>query len=83
MWPRLAPQRSIASIVASITPVSAPRQPACAAPITRACASANSTGPQSAVDTPTASPGVRVTMASARGRSFGDHARSAVTTVGE
>ena len=53
---------------ASSTPSSAPRQPACAAPITRACASANSTGPQSAVEMPMASAGTRVTMASARGR---------------
>ena len=68
MRERSAPSFSMAAIAASITPVSAPRQPAWAAPITRASASANSSGPQSAVDTPMASRGVRVTMASARGR---------------
>jgi hypothetical protein len=35
-WLRLAPSRAIAATVASATPASAPRQPACAAPITRA-----------------------------------------------
>ena len=50
-------------------PLSAPRQPAWAAATTRACASANSTGAQSAVSTPSAIPGVAVTMASAFGRS--------------
>ena len=57
----------MAAIVPSITPEKAPRQPACAAPMTRACGSANSSGPQSAVLTPIASPGVLVTIASARG----------------
>ena len=46
----------MAATVASITPVKAPRQPACAAPITPASASANSSGPQSAVETPMARP---------------------------
>ena len=36
---RCAPRRSIASTVASTTPPKAPRQPACAAPITRAAGS--------------------------------------------
>ena len=45
----------------------APRQPAWAAPITPASASANSTGAQSAVRMPSAMPRVRVTMASAFG----------------
>ena len=36
MSPRAAPSRSMAATVASMTPPSAPRQPACAAPITRA-----------------------------------------------
>ncbi len=58
----------MAAMVSSVTPASAPRQPACAAPMTRACASANSTGPQSAVETPMASPATLVTIASARGR---------------
>ena len=35
---RRAPERSIAAIVASVTPASAPRQPACAAPTTPASA---------------------------------------------
>src|SRR5262249_4475119 len=56
MRPRSAPQRSMAAIVASSTPVAAPRQPAWAAPITPAVSSANRTGPQSAVVTPIASP---------------------------
>ena len=73
----------MAAAVASITPVSAPRQPACAAPITPASASANSNGPQSAVDTPIASRGLRVTMASARGRAPCVHGSSATTTSGE
>ena len=50
-----APSRSIASTVASATPASAPRQPACAAPTTPARVSAKRTGPQSAVLTPIAS----------------------------
>ena len=45
--------------------------------------SASSTGPQSAVETPMARPGTRVTMASARGRSLAGHDVSATTTVGE
>ncbi len=45
-------------------PPSAPFQPAWAAPITLAWASANSTGAQSAVRMPSARPGVAVTMAS-------------------
>ena len=60
MSPRLAPSRSIAATVASTTPVSAPFQPACAAPTTRACASANRIMPQSAPVTPSARPGVAV-----------------------
>ena len=82
MRARSAPHRSIAAIVASSTPVAAPRQPAWAAPMTPACWSASSTGPQSAVVTPMARPGVRVTMASARGRSCAVHGRSIVTDVG-
>ena len=73
----------MAANVASSTPASAPRQPAWAAPITRASGSANSTGPQSAVETPMASPGSRVTMASARGRALWSHGVSATTTSGE
>ena len=59
----------MAAMVFSSTPVKAPFQPACAAPMTRASASANSTGPQSAVDAPMAMPGRSVTIASAFGRS--------------
>ena len=71
MLPRRPPSVSIASMVFSSTPVSAPFHPACAAPMTRACGSANRIGPQSAALTPIASPDVRVTMASARGRDGG------------
>ena len=46
---RRAPSPSIAAIVESVTPPSAPFHPACAAPITPASRSANSTGAQSAV----------------------------------
>ena len=83
MRERSAPSVSMAATTAAITPVRAPRQPACAAPITPASASANSRGPQSAVDTPIASRGVRVTMASARGRFSRVHGWSATTTSGE
>src|SRR5450759_3782888 len=58
MRERSAPSVSMAATTASITPVRAPRQPACAAPITPASASANSRGPQSAVDTPRLAIGV-------------------------
>ena len=73
----------MASRVASSTPVSAPFQPAWAAPITRAAGSANSTGPQSAAVTPSASPGVAVTMASACGREALSHGACATATSGE
>ena len=73
----------MASTVASTTPESAPRQPAWAAPMTRAFGSASRTGPQSAVVTPMASARMRVTMASARGRASGGHGVSATTTCGE
>ena len=52
----------MAAIVFSSTPVKAPFQPAWAAPMTRASASANSTGPQSADEAPMARPGRSVTM---------------------
>src|SRR5262249_25114713 len=45
---RSAPQRSMAAIVASRTPVAAPRQPAWATAMTPAGSSANSPGPQAA-----------------------------------
>ena len=64
---RDAPSSSIAAIVASVTPARAPRQPACAAPMTPASASANSTGAQSAVRMPSSRSGRSVTMASACG----------------
>ena len=71
--PRLAPRRSIAATVASTTPLSAPLQPACAAPMTRARRSANRIMPQSAPVTPSARPGVAVANPSQRGRSLGAH----------
>ena len=63
-----APSPTIAATVASTTPSRAPFQPACAAPITPAPASANRIMPQSAPVTPSASPGVAVTIPSQRGR---------------
>ena len=73
----------MAATVASKIPESAPFQPACAAPITCASASASSTGPQSAVVIPTASPRTRVTTASARGACSRVHGASATATRGE
>ena len=52
MRPVLAPSFSMAAIVLPARPASAPFQPAWAAPITPASASANSTGAQSAVRMP-------------------------------
>src|SRR5262249_26978994 len=80
---RSAPQCSMAAMVASRTPVAAPRQPAWATPMTPAVSSANRTGPQSAVVTPMASPGTAVTIASARGPSCGRPGRAVVTHSGE
>lgn len=80
---RSAPGLSIAATVASATPVSAPFQPAWAAPTTRAFRSANSSGPQSALDAAMARPGTRVTTPSARGRSPPGHGLSATTTSAE
>ncbi len=80
----LAPSSTMASTVASTMPESAPRQPAWAAPMTRASPSQKRTGAQSAVRTPMARPGVAVTMASASGalaglpRLLGDHGIGAV-----
>ena len=54
-----------AATVASSTPASAPRQPAWAAPTMSPAGSANSTGAQSAVMTPSAMSGRSVTIASA------------------
>ena len=68
---RLAPSRAIAATVASTMPLSAPFQPACAAPTTRAFGSANRIMPQSAPVTPSASPGVAVTTPSQRGLASG------------
>ena len=64
---RRAPSFSIAAIVASTTPLSAPFQPACAAPITPAVRSASSTGAQSAAITPSTTSGRSVTSPSALG----------------
>ena len=83
MRARRAPSFSIATSVASATPVSAPFQPACAAPTTPASPSANRIGPQSAVPTPIARPGTRVTIASARGELSRVQGDSATTTSGE
>ena len=80
---RLAPSRSIAVTVASTTPVSAPFQPACAAPMTRARWSANRIMPQSAPVTPSARPGVAVTSASHRGRALAGHSSVMATASGE
>ena len=55
----------MAATVASITPASAPRQPAWAQPITPAAGSAISTGAQSAHTTPRAMPARLLTRASA------------------
>ena len=79
---RAAPSPTMASTVASITPASAPRQPAWAAPITPASASASSTGAQSAESTPSVMCGRSVTSASActLGR-FGCGARARTTTA--
>ena len=79
MSPRRLPSRTMASTVASSTPVKAPFQPAWAAPMTRASASANSTGPQSAWLVPSAMPGRRVTRASASGLSC--HLQGSVTST--
>ena len=69
----------MAASVASTMPSTAPRQPAWAAPMTRASGSWKRTGAQSAVRTLMATAGSAVTAASARGRSApafragGDH----------
>ena len=78
---RSAPNSSIAARVARITPEIAPFHPACAAPITRAPASANSTGAQSAVRMPSAMPGVADTSASPSGMCF--LSSSAVAPMGQ
>ena len=80
---RFAPSRSIAATVASTTPVSAPFQPACAAPTTRASGSANRIMPQSAPVTPSASPGVAVTTPSQRGRASGAQCSETAIASGE
>ena len=67
MSARRAPNFSIAAITASSTPPMAPFQPAWAAPITPASASANSTGAQSAVWMPSIRPGTLVAMPSPSG----------------
>ena len=80
---RLAPSRSMAVTVDSTTPVSAPFQPACAAPMTRACWSAKRIMPQSAPVTPSANPAVAVTSASHRGRALAGHMSVTATASGE
>ncbi len=78
------PSFSISAMVASSTPrEGAPFQPAWAAPMTRALGSANSTGPQSAVVTPSARPSTFVTIASTRGRESPFHGAVATATSGE
>ena len=79
---RSAPMLTIASTVFSKTPPSAPFQPAWAAPMTPLSPSQNRTGPQSAVKTPSITPGVAVTSASAFGRSP-PYCPSTTTTSGE
>ena len=80
MLPSRAPSRTIAATVSSTTPDLAPRQPACAAPITPACGSASSTGAQSAVRMPRATPRMRVTMPSTRGRAAAGQGASTTAT---
>ena len=79
MRARAAPSFSIAAMVESVTPPSAPFQPACAAPITPALVSAKRTGAQSAVSTPSAMPGTLVTLASACGLASTSHGVVTVT----
>ncbi len=84
MRSRSAPSFSIAATVASITPVSAPRHPAWAAPITRASRVGQQHRPAvGGRDADGEAGRTRVTMASARGRSLAGHGVSATTTVGE
>jgi hypothetical protein len=75
-----APRSTMLCTSASTTPVTAPRQPAWAAPMTRASGSASRTGAQSAVPMPRATPGRVVTMASTRGRAFSGHGFVTSTT---
>ena len=77
-----APSSTMAATVASITPATAPRQPAWAAPITPASVSANRIGAQSAVMMPRAMSGRSVTIASARGPSPGAHGCRHVHHIG-
>ena len=79
------PHPSKTVLVAEIPAFStrAPNRIARAAPMTRARGSANSTGPQSAVATPMARPGSRVTMPSAGGRESLVQGVIATTTSGE
>jgi len=79
-----APRRgaTIAVTVAPTTPLSAPFQPAWAAPITLAAGSARRTGTQSAVRMPRAMPRRSVTSASARGLSSRGHGSVTVMTSG-
>ena len=71
MRSRSAPRRSIAAIVASITPVNAPRQPACAAPIDARLRVGEQDRPAIGGRYADREPGVAVTTASARGRASG------------
>ena len=77
---RAAPKPSMAMTVSSSTPSTAPRQPACAPPITPALRSANNTGAQSPVIMPRIRPARRVTTPSASGRRSSGQASSATTT---
>ncbi len=76
---RRAPMPSMLATAASMTPLTAPRHPACAAPTTPASGSARSTGAQSAVRMPMTRPGVRVTTASALGRALASTGPSMTT----
>ena len=78
-----APSSIIASMVASHTPPTAPRQPAWQAPITPSSGDENSTGAQSAVMTPSATFGRAVTKASASCRTSGSDPSSTTTTLAE
>ena len=71
----------MAPIAASITPASAPFQPAWTAPMTPACGSASRIGWQSAVSTAMAMPGWSVTMASARILPISGNCAASLTTA--
>ena len=72
---------AICSSVASSTPPANPRQPACAAAISRPSTAQNSTGRQSAVRMDNTVPGTRDTAASATGSSALGNGPSSATSL--